>query len=356
MTTSPRSLVTPRLDAQVFASRATARASHPAALAELATDAAGGHVGQRWTLGRIETGVYSWFFESATNGKFLDVLTTVALKGGTWSASDAVTVTLTITDGTTTASSSTYVPDGLRGDRDLSPAPTSGVTPRLWSATQHRWTLDLDAIRATLTASTLWRLTIDVAADATVYLEHWQVTEVPRFLVDSADAYGQPPHHYLPRGIVRNGATGLPRIGATLEAAFDTSLRTYHARAVAEAAPLTTTSASYGSLAGDDEPGGAACSWIVRPRRMRGDTQARVRFRCRYKTSGASGGDLKLASGVSSYTVTLTATSGAWADCTATTAYLLTSGADYVDTLTWRAKVAAGTLSISTLTVWDYPT
>ena len=56
------------------------------------------------------------------------------------------------------------------------------------------------------------------------------------------------------------------------------------------------------------------------------------------------------------YDATLTATSGAWADCTATTAYLDTSLTDSVDTLRWTAKVGAGTLSIAALTAWDYPT
>lgn len=357
MTTSGRSLTTPRLDAQVFASRMTARSAHPFALADLANDAAGGHLGQRWTMARRESGTFSWFYESGSNAKFLEVLATCANKGATWTAANSVALTLTITDGTTTASSSTYIPDGLRGDRDMRPGPATGFAPRLWSMSSGRWVLDLDTIRATLTASTLWRMTLVVTCSATTYLEHWQVTEAPRLIVDTADVYGQLPQSYLPRGIVRAGTPdGLPRIGATLERAFDWSLRTYHARSVDEAAPMTTTSTTFASMAGDDEPGGAPCVYVVRPRRMRDNTACRVRFRCRYKTSGATGGTLRLTTGVSTYDVALAGTSGAWADSAATTAYLDTSAADSVDTIRWLDKVGAGTLSIAALTVWDYPT
>lgn len=359
MTAQPRALNTPALEAQTFSTRRTARSSHPFTLADLANDAAGGHLGQRWTLSRCESSTRHWFYESASNARFLDVLATVSNKGGTWTPSNSVTLALTITDGTTVANTLVEgIPDGLRADRDLRPAPSASFAPRLLSLTQHRWTLDLDTIRGVLGASTLWRCSLAVVSSATTYLEGFQVTELPRFVVDTADTYGQLPQHYLPRGLVVDGASGLQRTGKTLEAAYDTSLRTYHACSRDEATPLSTASATYASLSGDAEPGGASVQYVTRARRMKGAASARVRYRCRYKLTGAGAldtGDLKLTTGAGSYALSLPDTAGAWADSDAKIARVDTSGGDYLDALAWEARVSAGTLSISTIAVWDYP-
>lgn len=359
MSTYPRALITPPLAAQTFATRRTARSAHPFVLADLANDAAGGHLGQRWTLSRTEATVRHWFYESASNARFLDALATVSNKGSTWTDGNAVTLALEITDGTATASAGADgIPDGLRGDRDLPPAPIAAYAARLRSMTQHRWTLDLDALRGLLAASTRWRFTLTVAADPTCYLEGFQVVELPRLAVDTGDAYGQLPQDYLPRGLVVDGARGLARLGATLEDAHDGSLRTYHAATRDEGAPLSTTSATYAPLAGDSEPGGAAVRYVTRSRRVKGDAGARVRFRCRYRVTGGGGaatGGLRLTSGVASYDLALTDTSGAWVDSAVETARLKTDGTNYLDTLTWAGKVSAGTLDVSAITVWDYP-
>lgn len=359
MTAHPRNLNAPVLEAQTFATRRTARASHGAALADLAADAAGGHLGQRWTIARVEATVRHWFFESASNARFLDALAVVGNKGSTWTDGDAVTLALTITDGTTVANALVDgIPDGLRGDRDLAPAPIASYAARHRSFTVHRWTLDLDTIRGVLGASTRWRLTLTVTCDATCYLESFQVTELPRFVVDSADTYGQPPQDYLPRAPVVDGAAGLQRVGATLEAAYDGSLRTYHAAGRDEGAPLSTTSATYAVLSGDSEPGGAAVQYVTRPRKMKGTASARVRFRCRYRITGGGGaatGGLRLTTGVSTYDLALTDTSGAWADSGVEAARLKTDGTDSLDSLSWKGKTSAGTLEISAITVWDYP-
>lgn len=356
MTTQARALITPELDLQAFASRATARSSHAFTLAELANDAAGGHLAQRWTLSRIETTTRHWFFESDSSARFLTVRAAISRKGATWVLGDGVVFTLTITDGTNTANTlAEGIPDGLRGDRlPIGPAPSAHYEGRLQSLGVTQWTLDLDTLAATLTASTLWRFTLAVVVDATTYLESFQIEQAARLLVDTADSYGVLPHSFLPRGVVRDGDSGLQRIGATLEAAYDKSLRTYHAMSRDEATPWTTTSASYATMGNDTEPGGAARAWVVRPRRMKSaGGQCRVRFVVRYKST--DNGAVRLTTGVSTYAVALASSAGAWADAAVTTAYLDTSAGDYLDALQWHAKVDSGTLSVSARVVFDYP-
>lgn len=356
MTRQARSLSTPTLEAQAFAVRSTARSAHAFTLAELANDAAGGHVGQRWSLARRSTGVFHGFYESESTAAWLVARAVVSIKGA-GSLSDTTTLTLTATDGTSTASTQAHgIPDGLRGDLPIfTPLGTrersreAVLTPRLW-------VISLEELRARLGASSLWRLTLDASVGLGHYLESFTLEEAPRLVVDTSEAFGQLPQSYLPRGQVVDGdPSGLQRIGATLEAAFDLSRRTYHAMSADEALPWHTTSGSYAAMSGDAEPGGASIVTVVRGRRMRSGVACRVRFRARYRTTSGGVGSLRLHTGEGTYTLALPSTGGAWADSDVQTAYLKTSGVDRLDSIWWDASTTAGTLSVCARGVWDHP-
>lgn len=354
MTVQPRALVTPALQSQAFASRTTARSVHAFTLAELANDAASGHCGQRWCLSRRTTGVYHGFYEADSSASWLIARAVVSIKGA-GSLSDTTTLTLTATDGTTVANTlAEGIPDGLRGDRPLL-VPLGARGGRVDIFNVQQWAISLEELRASLGASTRWRFTLDATVGTAHWLESFQIEEAARLAVDTGEAFGALPQTFLPRGQVIDGATGLQRIGATLEAAFDKNRRTYHATSIDEATPWTTTSGSYATLTGDAEPGGAAIRSVVRGRRMRSGTDCRVRFRVRYKTTSGGDGSLRLHTGASTYSLTLPSTGGSWADSDLAVAYLKTSSVDFLDTLSWSAKVTAGTLSVCARTVWDHP-
>lgn len=358
MTSRPRSLGAPVLDLGAFAARATARSSHAFTLADLADEAAGGHPSQRWTLPRVESGVWSGFYESDSVARFLVVRAVAGLKGGSWSGGPNVTLALTITDGTNVANTLVEgIPDGLRGEA-LS-APPSAEASRLRGVGRSRWVLDLDTLRGVLSAATRWRFELTTVATS-AYLESFVVEEAPRFIIDTGDTYGQLPEDYLPRAFVVDGDHGLQRIGATLEAAYDLSLATYHSMARDEGDPWTTTSTSFAAMTADSEPGGAAIRYESRARVLRGSTRDRVRFALRYRTVGMTPGDtasVRLNTGASGspFVAVLPNTSGAWTDCSTKTAYLDTSDPSRLDTLTWEAKTDSGTLEVSARTVWRHP-
>lgn len=363
MSTQPRILITPRVESLAFASTSTARASHPSTLAELADDAAGGHVGQRMTLGRVTgTGAYAWYYWPS-NARHLVVRASVSARG-TYSTGHAVALALTATDGThTAATAADGIPDDIGGSGStlLFPAVGAETLPRAQSLAHYEWTISVEALASVLTAGDEWRVDVAVTCDATVYLEHLQIEELPRWLVDDAESYGQLPQVYLPRGLVVDGTPlGLPRLGETLRAAYFGSLRTYHAMTRARATPWSTTSSTWTTLAQDVEPGTGPVSYAARGRRLRSGTDVRVRWRVRYRITGASVGDvaqLRLVTGASGspYAATLTDVSGLWTDLRTKTAYLKTSGVDRFDALHWQARTDAGTLQLHARTVVDHP-
>lgn len=355
MTRRARMLTTPVLPAQTFAARATARSAHPFTLAELVNDAAGGHVGQRWSIARRDTGVFHAFYEADSTATWLIVRAIVSIRGA-GSLADWTTLTLSVTDGTSTATTQAHgIPDGLRGDIPIFTPLGSRELAREAVLTPRMWVVSLAELRAHLGASSLWRFTLSATVGAAHYLESFTLEEAPRLAIDTDDAFGQLPQNYLPRGQVIDGATGLSRIGATLAASFDRSRRTYHASSVADSLPWQTTSATYAALTGDSEPGGAAIATVVRGRRLRSGVPCRVRFRCRYRTTSGGVGSLRLHSGVGTYTLALPSTGGAWADSDVETAFVKTSSVDRLDAIWWDALTSAGTLSVCARGVWDHP-
>ncbi len=347
MTITPRRLNAPAVWSQPRASLRTAQASHAFDAADLATDAASGHPGQRATILRNAGGTFHCFWHPTTTTRFLEVAVTIAPKVA-WVVPDGVTVDLAVTDGAATVSGSTAIPSVFRSAAvthwpglDLSRASSS-----------HRIVghLDRTALDATLDATLPWRLTFVLTATGTgsACVEAVEVAEMSRFAVDSAESYGEIPSTYLPRSIITDA---LSRTGATLEAAYDLNRRTYHALSLEEGSPDVVTAASWAAIPGSQTiAGSTAAAWKVHPRRIFGDPA--VLFGVRYKTSGATAGDVRITTGAGTYALALPGTSGAWADLLTGAGALLDASAD---TITWEAQVGAGTLSIASYWVVDDP-
>ena len=344
MTTRSRDLTTPALYSQTRPSRGTAQASQSSALAELANDAAGGHPAQRATVLRTVFGTYHCYLWPDTTAIYYAVRITVSWKTVAALVNTA-TVTLAVTDGTTTVgpSASPYLPrdlqydhfPGLSGDR-ADDFETRAVVVQRDSL-----------VAAGLSPSVPWRFTFDVTTVAT-YVEAIEIAEVSRFAVDTADLYGADPQYYQPRRIIDDEVVA---IGATLEAAYDLQRRTYHAVSLDEAAPDSVTATSYAPIPGSQlESAGVASRWQVRPRLMGGVPE--VQFGVRYRTTGANTGDVRITTGAGTYTLALAATGGAWVDDFTGVGYLAQTSTDEIF---WEAQTSAGTLSITSYWIVETP-
>lgn len=374
MTTASRpTLATPLLDLRALGVRLTARSSHAFTLAALANDAAGGHPSQRARISKSTGGNYVTSYDPRSSARWLRVMLTVGIVPNTsYVYGDGITVDLSITDGTNTVSASPEIPDGLRGDQTHQLAPIGGFDLMRPSGSVE-WTLDLVRIAAAgvLSTTTTWRLVWTLAqaggspgsgTGSTARAESLTVEELPRWLIDDSEAYGQVPQSYLPRRVIAGGAgvASLGRLATTIEAAYDLGLRTYHCVTTPESAPCVVTSATHAALSGEQSRDVAdPAHWRVRPRRMGAAAQdgCRVRWGVWYKTSGATGGEVRLHSGSSTgvQPMTLAGTSGVWTWAEDDGAYLATNGTDGLDVIWFDAKVGAGTLSIASFCVWDYP-
>lgn len=359
MTTDRRTLTTPHLDAQTFAVRRTCRASHPATLAELCNDAAGGHPRQRATITRTTGGTFQLFYRPTVPTRFLRVTAVVAQRSSTYTSWHGATLDLSVHDGTTSVTSSdASIPYGLKADVSHRPA-SPGLFWTVSGANTLSWTLDVDQlVGAGLDDTKLWRLAVVVACDATVAVELVQIEELPRMLVDTAESFGQLPQDYQPRGIIKSGATGLQRLHATARVSRVDCLRTYHALAMPEASPWTITSTSFAAWPGDTESAGVARKFFVRARAVRGTaSECRARYVIRYRCLGMSGADkatVRLHTGGTGtpFALDLTDLSGSWVTSTEKTIYLPTSAEVQ---LYWDGKVTAGSCEIVARPVQDYP-
>ena len=348
MTTTPRRLNAPAVWSQPRASLRTAQASHAFDTADLANDAASGRVGQRATILRNTGGTFHCFWHPSTTARFLEVAVTVAPKG-TWVPPDGVTVNLSVTDGAATVTASTAIPSVFRSAAITHPPGLDAS--RASSSNRIIGHLDRTALDATLNATLPWRLTFALVCtgSATACVEAVEVAEVARFALDSTETYGDIPSTYLPRGLITDA---LSRTGATLEAAYDWNRRTYHALSLEEGTPDAVTAAAWAAIPGSQTvTGTTAAAWKVRPRRIL-STPA-ILFGVRYKTSGATAGDVRITTSVGTYTLALPGTSGAWADVLTGAGFLADAA---TDTITWEAQVGAGTLSIASYWVVDAPT
>jgi hypothetical protein len=345
-------MTTPYLDTRTMATRRTARASHGAALAVLASSAAGDYLGQRATIARTTGGTHDLFWWSRDGVAYLRVRALLGQEGS-YTTTHYATLALSITDGTTTiAATDPEIPVDLDG---VTTHYLSGAFPGpRWSRTSpHEWYLSVeDLVTAGLVVGGVWRLQLIAVCDATIAVEHFAVSEVPRFVVDTGAPFGQSPGAYLPRSAIQSAV--LRRALETAQWAYDEVLGTYHHLSRPHASPLTTTSAAFAALTGDEVGAGTGVArpWYCYPRTT--GYPCRVRWRVRYKTSGASGGKIRLVTtdAGSPFVLTLAGTSGVWTDSADGTGYL-TPGAR--DTLSFTAQVDGGTLSIATRAVVDYP-
>ena len=343
MTTRHRDLTTPALYSQTRPSRGTAQASQSAALAELANDAAGGHPAQRATVLRNEGGTFHCFIWPDTTAIYYAVRITASWK--TAPVFNASTVTLAVTDGTTTVGpgASPYLP------RDILAPISPGVSgARLDDFTTREVYVQRDSlVAAGLSPSVPWRFTFVVSTVAT-YVEVIEIAEVSRFAVDTADLYGADPDYYQPRSIIDDNVVS---IGATLEAAHDLQRRTYHAVSLDEGAHDDVTSGTYAPIPGSQlESVGVASRWEVRPRLMGGVPE--VQFGVRYRTTGAHTGGVQITTGAGTYTLALPTTSGAWVDDFTGVGYLAQAATDEIH---WDAFSSAGTLHITSYWIVETP-
>lgn len=348
MTITPRRLNAPAVWSQPRASLRTAQASHAFDTADLANDAASGRVGQRATILRNTGGTFHCFWHPVTTARFLEVAVTVAPKG-TWAVPDGVTVNIRVTDAAGAfVDGSTAIPSVFRSAAIVHP-PGLDLS-RASSSNRIVGHLDRTALDATLDATLPWRLTFALVrtGTGTACIEAVEVAEVARFALDSTETYGDIPSTYLPRGVI---TSALSRTGATLEAAYDLNRRTYQSISLEEGTPDAVTAAAWAAIPGSQTvTGTTAAAWKVRPRRILG-TPA-ILFGVRYKTSGATAGDVRITTSVGTYTLALPGTSGAWADVLTGAGFLADAA---TDTITWEAQVGAGTLSIASYWVVDAP-
>jgi len=343
MTTRHRDLTTPALYSQTRPSRGTVQASQSAALAELANDAAGGHPAQRATILRNEGGTFCCYIWPDTTAIYYAVRVTASWK--TAPVFNASTVTLAVTDGTTTVgpSASPYLP------RDLLAPIHPGVSgARLDDFETREVFVQRDSlVAAGLSPSVPWRFTFVVTTVAT-YVEAIEIAEVSRFATDTADLYGADPDYYQPRAIIDDNVVA---IGATLEAAYDLQRRTYHAVSLDEAGPDSVTATSYAPIPGSQlESAGVASRWEVRPRLMGGVPE--VQFGVRYRTTGVNTGDVRITTGAGVYTLALPATGGAFVDLFTGVGFLAQATTDEIF---WEAQSSAGTLSIASYWIVETP-
>lgn len=348
MTTATRQLVTPAVWSQAMASTRTARAGHATDLVALANDAASGHPAQRITVARNTGGTIVAIMHRDTVARYVTLGLTISWRSAT-ASSDGVTVSLSVSDGTTTVSPpSSGIPFGWDGSVSYT---SSAGTLRAASMGHARAVLDLeDSAFAALSTSVPWRFTFTVVCDPGVSCESITAREVPRFLVDDSRAWGEVPGHYLPHAPI---TSRLSRAQATVETAYDTVRRTYLHLAVPRASAWSTSATSYAAIPGTlSESVGVPTVFRVHPRRISGNPA--VLFGPHYRTSSSGAASLRLHSAGTgaAYAIALPATSGAWA--TALTGAGSLFDADE-DALWVDAQVASGTLEIATLWVADDP-
>lgn len=343
MTTRSRDLTTPALYSQTRPSRGTAQASQSSALAELANDAAGGHPAQRATVLRNEGGTFHCFIWPDTTAIYYAVRVTASWK--TAPVFNASSVTLAVTDGTTTVGpgASVYLPRNL-----LAPIHPGVSGARLDDFETREVYVQRDSlVAAGLSPSVPWRFTF-VATTVATYVEAIEIAEVSRFATDTADTYGADPDYYQPRSIIDDNVVA---IGATLEAAHDLQRRTYHAVSLDEGAHDDVTSGTYAPIPGSQlESAGVASRWQVRPRLMGGVPE--VQFGVRYRTTGSHTGGVRITTGAGTYTLALAATSGAWVDDVTGVGYLAQTSTDEIY---WEAFSSAGTMHITSYWIVETP-
>ena len=274
---------------------------------------------------------------------------------------DTLTIDLTIRDaaGHSVASSSALIPNPFKGTVIFLDSSAGSATYD--ARTIGVGYLDIDALAATLTDPD-WSLEFAVAApnghDSLVDLI--EVYEVPRRMVDSADAAGSLALPFLPGNPLASGdATGslddgVTRLEATAQAAR-TSQRTYWQECfgpddTTATLPLTT-SGTYAALTNHEQSAGVPIEIALRVRKVTGATGGETaRVRVRYLVTSGGTAYVRATTGIgTSDSAGLTSATWAWSDWW--TIFLKTSAAGQVDSITLKAKTSAGTLYLSSVIV-----
>lgn len=301
------------------------------------------------------------YSRTTTAIKFLRVAASIR----TATFGDTLTIDLTIRDGAghSVASSSALIPNPYKATTIFLDASAGSAT---WDArTIGDAYLDLDALAATLTDAD-WSLEFAIAAPHGTHslVDLIEVYEVPRMVVDSADAAGSLALPFLPGNTISAGAVsstgddGVARLEATAQAAR-TSQRTYWQECFGPddttATIPQTTSGSYAALTGAEESAGVPIDYVVRVRPVTstgaaaGET-ARVRFR--YLVSGGGTASLRVTTGSTGSPYDLTGlTSATWAWSPWLAIALPTDASGHVATVTLKGKTTAGTVYVSSIVV-----
>jgi hypothetical protein len=273
---------------------------------------------------------------------------------------DQLTLDLTIRDatGNTVSSSSTAIPAGFKVGNPWTAPPTFSADPQpadSYITTIASGYLDLDALAGTLSDPS-WSIELAVASPVgtSLVVNLFEVFEMPRAIVDSADTYGLISGAVMPGRPLTSGSTsedGIARLRQTLTGAR-LAQRTYVQECfgpddTTAALVPRTTSATYAPLSELDEGGGAAVSWVFRVRTIVGGTggeTARARFR--YLVSGGGTAYIRTTTGISTYdSAGLTSATWAWSDWIAV--QLKANATGHLETVSFKGKTSAGTLYVS---------
>ena len=356
MTTVPRRpLQTPTVTLSRYGSGRTARAADLSILTDLINDSYGGHPAQEGSLDRLIVGssVCNLLFDPRTTAKLLSVAVTAAWNpltaSGHYDPDDKVLIALEVSDGIITVlSSNNAIPNYLSGATFYyNPSIGNSYTQAMTLKEDHI-SID-DLIAAGLDATQIWRFRFTVAVGATAAMERLTLSEVSRLAVDTE----LNPQLEQPRGSI---TTDLAALVPASRTAYDLNRRTYHHMSLAQGAPLTVTSAVYAAIpniasqTNQSLSAGVPVPWYVIPRRIKGTSA--LRWGVVYKTDTAGRtGSVSITTSTGTYTLSLPG-STAWVWTTVASGTLADAASD---SISWKAKVSAGTLFLATFWVEDDP-
>lgn len=233
----------------------TVRGYHTMSAAMLANAALLDHPSGRLHVEDLtDSGVYSVGYTPSPCARWLFIRCRVA-PGTSVTSTAAVDLSLTDTLGNTVLSGTGEVPTGFQGEAVYTPLLIGDN--RFNDATTRQGFIDLDAVRATLTADD-WSLDFAVTITGSAEVQLLEAFEVPRFAIDDAAAHrGIIPSSFTPGRLVTNATPdGLQRLLATLDSGRSTIRHTYLSLAFAQSiatAPNATSAAGYTALTGLDE-------------------------------------------------------------------------------------------------------
>jgi len=271
---------------------------------------------------------------------------------------DTLAVKLQITDGTNTVLySDARIPHAFQGIDTLLSIEQPLSNPACMTRAGSGW-LDIDALRATLSASSDWVLTFVVtrASGTVAYVDRIEGWEAPRSLMSDADTAGVLAGPFNPSNPIVSGSTttlGWERMEQTTRAALAVQPR-YLSLAWIESTTAAynvphTSSASYTELTHLAESAGVPVAFVVRVRPMTvaapSGTVAgeAARWRVLVYVTGGAAADVRLSTGATGSPYAITGLGGAaWTWSAWQTIALPTNASGQLATLTIKARVTGG--------------